>query len=139
MKRIIEISDKIYKEYMELATGKIPHHQPCDIADVLRKSTPVPEWIPIKEGPPPEGEDVLIQDVFGNYFIGAYFDDSVLDDGSYGFETRSGDILDIEDVVAYRSLPKKYVVEKHVVKSKLKAGVPCEENDSGYNCVNWIP
>lgn len=24
-------------------------------------------------------------------------------------------------------------------KPQKKAGIPCEENDSGYNCENWIP
>lgn len=43
MKLIIEISQKAYKEYMNLATGRIPTYKACDIAYVLRNGTPLDE------------------------------------------------------------------------------------------------
>lgn len=43
MKLIIDIPEKVYNEYMDLATGRIPTYKACDIAWVLRKATLLPE------------------------------------------------------------------------------------------------
>ena len=43
MKLIIDIDEEVYKEYMNLATGRIPTYKACDIAYVLRNGTPLPK------------------------------------------------------------------------------------------------
>ena len=43
MQIVIDIPEKVYNEYMDLATGCIPTYKACDIAWVLRKATPLPK------------------------------------------------------------------------------------------------
>ena len=41
MKIVIDISEKAYNEYMNLATGRIPDYPACDIAEVLKNGKPL--------------------------------------------------------------------------------------------------
>lgn len=43
MKLIIDIDEKVYKEYMNLATGRIPTYKACDIAYILKNGIPLPQ------------------------------------------------------------------------------------------------
>ena len=43
MQIVIDIDDKIYNEYMNLATGRIPTYKACDIAWVLKNGTILPK------------------------------------------------------------------------------------------------
>ena len=43
MQIVIEIDEKIYNEYMNLATGRIPTYKACDIAWVLKNGTILPK------------------------------------------------------------------------------------------------
>ena len=43
MQIIIDIDEKIYNEYMNLATGRIPTYKACDIAWVLKNGTILPK------------------------------------------------------------------------------------------------
>ena len=58
MKLIIDIPEKVYNEYMDLATGCIPTYKACDIAWVLRKATPLPKEYSIMLKCPNCGLDV---------------------------------------------------------------------------------
>lgn len=43
MKIVIDIPEEVYKEYMNLATGRIPTYKACDIAWILKHGTPLPK------------------------------------------------------------------------------------------------
>lgn len=43
MQIVIDIDEKIYNEYMNLATGRIPTYKACDIAWVLKNGTILPK------------------------------------------------------------------------------------------------
>lgn len=43
MQIVIDIDEKIYNEYMNLATGRIPTYKACDIAWVLKNGTVLPK------------------------------------------------------------------------------------------------
>ena len=43
MQIIIDIDEKIYNEYMNLETGRIPTYKACDIAWVLKNGTILPK------------------------------------------------------------------------------------------------
>ena len=43
MQIVIDIDEKIYNEYMNLATGRIPIYKACDIAWVLKNGTILPK------------------------------------------------------------------------------------------------
>ena len=43
MQIVIDIDEKIYNEYMNLATGRIPIYKACDIAWVLKNGTVLPK------------------------------------------------------------------------------------------------
>lgn len=48
MEIVIDISEKIYNEYMNLATGRIPTYKACDIAWVLKNGTVLPKGCDIQ-------------------------------------------------------------------------------------------
>lgn len=43
MEIVIDIDEKIYNEYMNLATGRVPTYKACDIAWVLKNGTVLPK------------------------------------------------------------------------------------------------
>jgi hypothetical protein len=43
MQIVIDIDEKIYNEYMNLATGRIPTYKACDIAWILKNGTVLPK------------------------------------------------------------------------------------------------
>ena len=43
MQILIDVDEKIYNEYMNLATGRIPTYKACDIAWVLKNGTILPK------------------------------------------------------------------------------------------------
>jgi hypothetical protein len=43
MQIVIDIDEKIYNEYMNLATGRIPIYKACDIAWILKNGTVLPK------------------------------------------------------------------------------------------------
>lgn len=43
MQIVIDIDEKIYNEYMNLATGRIPTYKACDIAWILKNGTILPK------------------------------------------------------------------------------------------------
>ena len=43
MQIVIDIDEKVYNEYMNLATGRIPTYKACDIAWVLKNGTILPK------------------------------------------------------------------------------------------------
>lgn len=43
MQIVIDIDEKIYNEYMNLTTGRIPTYKACDIAWVLKNGTILPK------------------------------------------------------------------------------------------------
>lgn len=66
MQIVIDIDEKIYNEYMNLATGRIPTYKACDIAWVLKHGI---AWV-LKHGTVlPKGHGRLIDaDLLGNQF-----------------------------------------------------------------------
>ena len=112
MKIVIDISEDMYKKCQTSEYAKKSIY--FDLVDVIRNGTPFPK-----------GHGVL-KDVT-NLMRGLYTD----------IQARAEETFTSSDV--YKMIDEECPTIIEADKPKKKAGIPLEENDSGYNCENWIP